>query len=62
MISANDPHFLDDLDLAHCVIGTDAVLDRTTMTLYETSYAGELRLIGHFTNPGEAMQALDTLL
>lgn len=61
MIST-DPHYLDDLDLAHCVIGADAVLDRTTLTLYETSYAGELRLIGRFTNPGEAMEALDTLL
>lgn len=62
MISTTMPRHLDDLDLAHCVIGADAVLDRATMTLYETSYAGELRLIGHFTNPGEAMQALDTLL
>lgn len=52
--------FLDDLDLSRCVIGADVVLDRATLTLYESSHAGELRLIGTFATPGEAMGALDT--
>ena len=61
MAIATPARYLDDLDLSHCVIGADAVLDRSTNTLYEASHAGELSLIGTFDSPGEAMSALDLL-
>jgi hypothetical protein len=61
MAIATPARYLDDLDLSRCIIGTDAVLDRSTNTLYEASHAGELSLIGTFDSPGEAMSALDLL-
>jgi len=57
----NVARFLDDLDLTHCVIGVDVVLDRRSLTLYESTHAGELTLIGTFASPGAAMGALDDL-
>lgn len=58
---ATPTRHLDDLDLSRCVIGDDAVLDCSSNTLYQTLPAGELRLIGTFDRPGDAMRALDLI-
>lgn len=54
--------YLDDLNLAHCILGEDVVLDRKTLTLYDVAHTRELKLIGTFSSPGEALNALDELL
>lgn len=38
--------YLDDLNLAQCILGEDVVLDRKTLTLYDVAHTRELRLIG----------------
>jgi hypothetical protein len=54
--------YLDDLNLAQCILGEDVVLDRKTLTLYDVAHTRELKLIGTFSTPGEALNALDGLI
>ncbi|MTD43601.1 hypothetical protein GKE82_04605 [Conexibacter sp. W3-3-2] len=54
--------YLDDLNLAQCILGDDVVLDRKTLTLYDVNAeTRELRMIGSYSTPGEALGALDVL-
>jgi len=61
MAIAAAPLYLDDLDLSRCIIGCDAVLDRSTNTLYDATHGGELRVIGTFASPAAALNALDDI-